>query len=214
MVPKGCFEQLLKTIVPKCCFEQLLKTMVPKCCFENLLKTMVPKGCFANLLNTMVPKGCFENLLETMVPTDGMLCVDNCYDRWDNHKLFKNAVGYKCDLHLRIGTLAMLDESQERGACAKHYAICQALCPRKLHLASTYTMDVHPKKMKLAGVITEPKDTFPVKALPPTVVAFLDVPTIVVTLSVSGLGASLEYNLADQHALKPTLFHLLLWSTL
>ena len=97
--------------------------------------------------------------------------MSNCYDQESNMKLFEGALGYKCDLHLRIGTLSMMDTNADHN---KFYAISQALCPRKLHLSPTFVKDVNAKNMKLEGVVVEPADTFPAEALPPTVAAFLE----------------------------------------
>ena len=136
--------------------------------------------------------------LDTVLPADGVLRVSNCYDQEGNHKLLEAAVGYECDLHLRIGTLGIMDSNADRN---KFYAICQALSPRKVHLTPKIVKEVNPKSMKLEGVITEPTDTFPAEALPSTVAAFLEESTIVVTLSSSQLGTLLQDLLADLRCL-------------
>ena len=139
--------------------------------------------------------------LDTVLPTSGVLRATNCYDQESNHKLINYALGYKCDLHLRIGTLSLMDSISDN---KKFYAISQALCPRKLHLSSVFVKDVAPKRMELAGVIVEPTDTFPAGALPPRVGAFLlEEPTTVVTLSNSHLhlASLLQHLLAGRHCL-------------
>lgn len=136
--------------------------------------------------------------LDTVLPTSGVLRATNCYDQEGNYKLIEEALGYKCDLHLRIGTLSLMDSNSENN---KFYAISQALCPRKLHLSQSFVKDVAPKSMIMAGVIVEPSETFPAGPLPHEVAAFLEEPTIVVTLSSSRLATLLQDFLAARRCL-------------
>lgn len=135
--------------------------------------------------------------LDSVLPTSGVLRVTNCYDQEGNCKLIEATLGYTSDLHLRIGTLCMTDDSADK----KFYAISEALCPRKLYLSSTHVKDVNPKAKALEGVIAEPQAIFPAEALPPEVATFLEAPTVVVTLSSSHLGTWLQKLLADRHCL-------------
>ena len=130
--------------------------------------------------------------LNTELPRSGVLRVTNCYDQESNCKLIEAALGYTSDLHLRMGTLGLLDNSTEK----KFYAISEALCPRKLYLSPTSVKDVNPKEKKLEGVIAEPRTIFPAEDLPPEVATFLEEPTVVVTLSSSHLGTLLQNQLA------------------
>ena len=136
--------------------------------------------------------------LDTVVPTSGLIRVSNCYEQEGNQELFEPALGYKCDMHLRVGTLSLMDANPEKN---KLYAISQALCPRKLYLSPKKVKEVSPKSMTFEGVITESKDTFATRALPSAVAAFLEEPTIVVTFSSGHFGTLLEKCLAQRHCL-------------
>ena len=135
--------------------------------------------------------------LNTLLPANGVLRVSNCYDQEPNMELCEFAIGYKSDFNIRIGTLSLMDKKVED----RLYAICTSLCPRKLQISPTFVKDVIPKTMKMAGVIVEPADTFPLEALPQPIEAFLKKPTIVVTLSSSHLSTLLQDLLASRRCL-------------
>ena len=138
------------------------------------------------------------SVLDTHLPTSGVFRISNCYDQEPNLKLFEAALGYAADLHLRVGTLSLMDKEPEK----KLYALSETLCPRKLHLSPSRIKDVSPKSWKLAGLIREPPSVFPAALLPVDVASFLEAgPVIVVTLSSSHLGSLLEDLLRDRRCL-------------
>ena len=137
------------------------------------------------------------SFLNTMLPTHGVLRVSNCYDQERNMELFEHAVGYKADFNIRNGTLSLMDQIVEN----RLYAICTSLCPRKLQLNPKFTKTITPKTMKMAGVIVEPADTFPLETLPEPIEEFLKKSTIVVTLSSSHLCTLLQDLLASHRCL-------------
>jgi hypothetical protein len=138
------------------------------------------------------------SVLDTVLPTSGVYRISNCYDQESNLRLFEDALGYKADMYLRVGTLSLMDTERDN----KLYALSERLCPRKLHLGPTFVKDVRPKEWTLAGVIREPRDVFPAEVLPENVASFLDAePTMVVTLSSMNFGSLFQRLLGDRRCL-------------